>query len=56
MIVGGFLLLSDVSLMFRWIVVSVVLVGLALRFVVKEVFSKMVCFICLRLGFCFVSG
>ena len=48
---SGFLLLSDVSLMFRWTVVSVVLAGLASRFVVKEVFSKMVCFICLRLGF-----
>ena len=30
---------------------SVVLVGLASRFMVKEVFSKIVCFICLRLGF-----
>src|SRR6476469_5007820 len=44
-----------ISLMLHWIVVFVVLVGLASRFVVKEVFSKIVCFICLRLGFCFVS-
>ena len=31
-------------LMLRWTVVSVVLVGLASRFVVKEVFSKIACF------------
>src|SRR6478609_9454163 len=37
--------------MFRWTVVSVVLVGLASRFVVKEVFSKRVYFIFCNLGF-----
>ena len=44
-----------ISLMLCWTAVSVVLVGLASRFVANEVFWKIVCFICRRLGFCFVS-
>ena len=42
--------------MFCLMVSVVVLVEFVSRFMVKELFSKMVGFFCLRLWFCFVRG